>query len=169
MEVKLNPDFVENMFHEDTIAGLFAEKRFQAFLFMSWKHPCTMHVTLKQIQVPYLLCFLQDFNLPLAVALGACSFEAYNLPYHMYGVKVVTPHSSSALPQPCTFPGNACIGIFPTGVAYKCCQEFVKRGSLAGSLIPLPMGDWVCARSCTLVERRHCTWIRHIWERLWRA
>ena len=33
----------------------------------------------------------QDFNLPLAVALGACSFEAYNLPYHMYGIKVGSP------------------------------------------------------------------------------
>ena len=55
------------------------------------------------------LCFLQDFNLPLAVALGACSFEAYNLPYHMYGVKVVIPPSCSVLPQACTFPSNACI------------------------------------------------------------
>lgn len=30
----------------------------------------------------------QEFSLPLAVALGACSFEAYNLPYEMHGLKV---------------------------------------------------------------------------------
>ena len=30
----------------------------------------------------------QNFSLPLAVALGACSFEAYNLPYQMHGIKV---------------------------------------------------------------------------------
>ena len=53
----------------------------------------------------------QDFNLPLAVALGACSFEAYNLPYHMYGIKVPCP--SIFLLQKFTkndlFHGKSCV------------------------------------------------------------
>ncbi|BDA48953.1 probable phospholipase A1 EG1, chloroplastic/mitochondrial at C-terminar half [Coccomyxa sp. Obi] len=40
---------------------------------------------------------VENFNLPLAVALGACSFEAYNLPYHMYGVKELHPCGAETL------------------------------------------------------------------------
>ncbi|EIE18845.1 alpha/beta-hydrolase [Coccomyxa subellipsoidea C-169] len=40
---------------------------------------------------------MADFNLPLAVALGACSFEAYNLPYHMYGIKELHPCGAETL------------------------------------------------------------------------
>lgn len=32
---------------------------------------------------------LQDFNLPLACMMGACSFEAYNVPYETHGIKQV--------------------------------------------------------------------------------
>lgn len=31
---------------------------------------------------------MQDFDLSLACALGACSFEAYHIAYHMHGLKV---------------------------------------------------------------------------------
>lgn len=31
---------------------------------------------------------MQDFDLSLACALGACSFEAYHVAYHMHGLKV---------------------------------------------------------------------------------
>lgn len=34
---------------------------------------------------------LQDFDLATAVALGCCSFEAYNAPYKNYGLKEVSP------------------------------------------------------------------------------
>ncbi|KAK9918553.1 hypothetical protein WJX75_004940 [Coccomyxa subellipsoidea] len=40
---------------------------------------------------------VEAFNLPLAVALGACSFEAYNLPYHMYGIKELHPCGAETL------------------------------------------------------------------------
>lgn len=33
---------------------------------------------------------LQDFSLATAVALGCCSFEAYNAPYKSYGLKEVS-------------------------------------------------------------------------------
>ena len=33
-------------------------------------------------------CIAQDFDLSLACALGACSFEAYHVAYHMHGLKV---------------------------------------------------------------------------------
>ena len=34
---------------------------------------------------------MQTFSLPLAAALGCCSFEAYNSPYVLHGVKEVSP------------------------------------------------------------------------------
>ena len=34
---------------------------------------------------------LQTFSLPLAAAMGCCSFEAYNAPYILHGVKEVSP------------------------------------------------------------------------------
>ena len=34
---------------------------------------------------------MQKFSLPAAVALGCCSFEAYNAPYKSYGLKEVSP------------------------------------------------------------------------------
>ncbi len=46
---------------------------------------------------------MQDFDLSLACALGACSFEAYHIAYHMHGIKVLTsfpksPHRACASP-----------------------------------------------------------------------
>ena len=38
---------------------------------------------------------MQDFDLSLACALGACSFEAYHIAYHMHGLKVLAPSPMS--------------------------------------------------------------------------
>ena len=34
---------------------------------------------------------MQTFSLPLAAVMGCCSFEAYNAPYVLHGVKEVSP------------------------------------------------------------------------------
>ncbi|KAK9813880.1 hypothetical protein WJX73_003222 [Symbiochloris irregularis] len=39
----------------------------------------------------------EDFNLALAATLGACSFEAYNSPYSMYGLKEVDDNHSETV------------------------------------------------------------------------
>lgn len=42
---------------------------------------------------------MQDFDLSLACALGACSFEAYHIAYHMHGLKVL-----ASFPKSPSFP-----------------------------------------------------------------
>ena len=40
---------------------------------------------------------MQDFNLAMAATMGACSFEAYNAPYRMHGVKEVDDNHSETV------------------------------------------------------------------------
>lgn len=40
---------------------------------------------------------VQNFSLSTAVALGCCSFEAYNAPYKQFGVKEVSPCNTEAI------------------------------------------------------------------------
>ena len=66
-----------------------------------------MYAALAEIMAPLLFSGLtlpvcmaacvQDFHLPTAIALGCCSFEAYNAPYCSYGVKEVSPCTSQII------------------------------------------------------------------------
>ena len=51
----------------------------------------------------------QDFDLSLACALGACSFEAYHIAYHMHGLKVLisSPTAHSYLRWTRPFPRSS--------------------------------------------------------------
>ena len=75
-----------------TVQGLMAPRLPRT---STWRWGATPHMAQEapvDTQISVLSRFLlhtQDFSLPLAVALGACSFEAYNLPYEMHGLKVV--------------------------------------------------------------------------------
>lgn len=57
------------------------------------------------------LALLQDFNLALAATLGACSFEAYNAPYVMHGVKEVDDNHSETVYMHRPFLDRIMVGV----------------------------------------------------------
>ena len=57
------------------------------------------------------LLLTQDFSLATAVALGCCSFEAYNCPYKSYGLKEVSPCGTETIFMDRDFLSNQICGI----------------------------------------------------------
>lgn len=54
---------------------------------------------------------LQTFSLPLAAAMGCCSFEAYNAPYILHGVKEVSPCKTETVYMDRDFMDNLVAGV----------------------------------------------------------
>ena len=63
---------------------------------------------------------MQDFSLPTAIALGCCSFEAYNAPYKSYGLKEVSPCGTEAIFMDREFLSGLISGILEVGCSSRC-------------------------------------------------
>ena len=64
-------------------------------------------------------CRVQKFSLATAVALGCCSFEAYNSPYKSYGLKEVSPCGTEMVFMDRDFLSSRISGVLEVGGSGK--------------------------------------------------
>ena len=62
-----------------------------------------------------MVLFMQDFNLPLACVMGACSFEAYNVPYETHGIKQIDADGAEVVYMARDFLSSIIKGVMQAG------------------------------------------------------
>ena len=71
---------------------------------------------------------MQTFSLPLAAAMGGCSFEAYNAPYVLHGVKEVSPCKTETVYMDRGFMDKLVAGVMEARLPF--CPACTCRGGL---------------------------------------
>lgn len=124
---------------------------------MSEQRYCKYNIYWHQHKSAYGDSSSQAFHLPTAVALGHCSFEAYNAPPAIHGIKEVDPHGTETIYMDREFMeevvtgvlavhiDNAALGFQPEEEASACPFLTLCLGPSAGT----PSRQTLCTQGTT--------------------